>query len=368
MKFARIEQRWEGVAGQDELASLTLDRPYWMHCDFKRPLDCLFRSERTNWREHGDFHTYPRLEDYVRAVVPGKYGTPDLEEAAAVYMAREFDPWVRPYDPETMPPYPETIVRAATGELRLISGSTVSGVLPKMPPHSCESWKARLELIRSDQYMATVHGVALQLGDEFVSEKMRAVLEQGDYENHEVRILREVLNPEDRYLELGAGIGVTAIVAAGMLERPPVVYEANPVLCEYLRLNSGFNGATVTVHNGAVAQGGSVDFHIHEHFWSSSTLPKEGTLKKVSVPAFGLQELLDAHRPTFLLCDIEGGEVEAFQRVDLSCLNRICLEIHNHYVGDPQTTQTLMRIAEQGFCIDFRRSAGKVFLFYRPTP
>ncbi|SKA73907.1 Glycosyl transferase family 2 [Paucidesulfovibrio gracilis DSM 16080] len=133
MSFARVNKRWEGVPGQETFLSRTLDRAYWMHCDFKRPVDYLLRSERTNWREHGDFDRYPTLREYLRAVLPEKYGTECLKKAALMYMKQEFDPWVRPYDPATMPPYPETVELAAKGQLQLFSGSIVSRILPNQP-------------------------------------------------------------------------------------------------------------------------------------------------------------------------------------------------------------------------------------------
>lgn len=130
MSFARVNKRWEGVPGQDGFLSRTLDRAYWMHCDFKRPVDYLLRSERTNWREHGDFDRYPTLREYLRAVLPEKYGTERLEKAALRYMKQEFDPWVHPYDPATMPPYPETVELAGEGKLQLFSANIVSKILP----------------------------------------------------------------------------------------------------------------------------------------------------------------------------------------------------------------------------------------------
>ncbi|WP_159447113.1 FkbM family methyltransferase [Paucidesulfovibrio gracilis] len=214
--------------------------------------------------------------------------------------------------------------------------------------------------------MATVHGIRLLLNDEYLSPKMRSVLEKGAYEDNEVRILKETLVSDDSYLELGAGIGVTAIIAAQRLDKAPVLYEANPVLCKYLERNSRINGVELEINNGVVAHGKSKDFYIHENFWSSSLLYKEGTVQTVSVAAHTMQSLLMQYQPSYLLCDIEGGEVEAFADADLTCLRTICLEIHNHYVGDYQTTQTIAKIVEQGFAIDFQRSAGKVFLFYRP--
>lgn len=83
--------------------------PVWMHCTLKSDMNFFLRSERSNWRELGDFARYPRLIDYVHAVVEQKYGTADLEAAARLYMQRHVYPYLEPYDPQRYFPYPELV-------------------------------------------------------------------------------------------------------------------------------------------------------------------------------------------------------------------------------------------------------------------
>ena len=81
-----------------------------MHCTLKSDMSHLLRSERTNWRQLGDFDRYPTLESYVMAVVSDKYGTQDIKEAAQLYVSRHWLPHLVPYDPDRYYPYPALVL------------------------------------------------------------------------------------------------------------------------------------------------------------------------------------------------------------------------------------------------------------------
>lgn len=51
--------------------------------------------------------------------------------------------------------------------------------------------------------------------------------------------------------------------------------------------------------------------------------------EKVDVPCASFAEVLDKEKPTFLLVDIEGGEVELFDIVEtLGTVRHVLIEIH----------------------------------------
>jgi hypothetical protein len=114
LPFFRFQRmgRWEGVrfhmlylAG-----SVRWDKPLWMHCDLKSDMSHFFRSERTNWRQLGDFERFPTLRSYIESIVEEKYGTRDLDEAAGLYMERHVLPYLERYDPEKYYPYPSLVL------------------------------------------------------------------------------------------------------------------------------------------------------------------------------------------------------------------------------------------------------------------
>jgi len=88
MRFERMG-RWEGVPLPKEgVAHHDYKTPHWMHCDVKSDHNHFMRSERTNWRELGDFGAYPTLRSYIESVILEKYGTDDFDVASRVYIDR----------------------------------------------------------------------------------------------------------------------------------------------------------------------------------------------------------------------------------------------------------------------------------------
>lgn len=75
----------------------TLDRPLWMHSDIKSRRNMLHRTERTNWRELGDYDTFPDLDGYLHSVIRKKYRTTDLSNAARQCFERYVAPKLESY-------------------------------------------------------------------------------------------------------------------------------------------------------------------------------------------------------------------------------------------------------------------------------
>lgn len=193
-----------------------------------------------------------------------------------------------------------------------------------------------------------INNISVLLNSEFVSKKMNYILRKKDYEKDEVNILIKNLKPSDIYLELGAGIGVTSITAAKILNNTPIVYEANPILCKYLKENSKLNRTNLKIYNAAISNTNS-KFYIHENFWSSSLKKHENTIDEVEVPIHTLKTLLDKHCPTFLFCDIEGEEINIFKNTDISTIHTLCVEFHDQYVNKSDINNTIIEIIQKGF-------------------
>jgi len=109
-RFQRVG-RWE-LTSYNRLIRLLrrkLDYPLWMHCNIKSNLTYFLRSERTNWREHGDFNRYPTLMSYITDRVEIKYGTKDIDEAADKYMQSNVYPFLKKYNQTQYFHYPELV-------------------------------------------------------------------------------------------------------------------------------------------------------------------------------------------------------------------------------------------------------------------
>ena len=79
------------------------------------------------------------------------------------------------------------------------------------------------------------------------------------------------------------------------------------------------------------------------------------------------RKVLDEVRPTFLIMDIEGSEVDlADETIDLECLQKICVEVHPGMVGDEATSRLVESLLKRGFQLNLSSSQGDVLFFIRP--
>lgn len=203
-----------------------------------------------------------------------------------------------------------------------------------------------------------------------ISRTVRKNILRGSYEREEIDIVLENVRDDDRVLELGASLGGLSSVV--LREKPPSAYvcvEANPDMVALLRKNHALNGVrATTIVSGAVTRephAAERDFYVHGDCWSSSLDAIPGGLP-VRVWTYPFVQLLEEHRPTFLICDIEGGEYELLaEPCDLSGVSRICIELH----GDDKDKRfgLLAFLMRQGFMEDERYRKhplfGDVFFF-----
>ena len=99
---------------------------------------------------------------------------------------------------------------------------------------------------------------------------------------------------------------------------------------------------------------GTTTFHVSQDFWASSTLPGRSRRKSVSVPVRSLNVEIARFRPTILIIDIEGGEVEVVPQADLRDVRAVIVEVH------PATTGPAAARAVEGALVSagFTKTAG----------
>ena len=206
-----------------------------------------------------------------------------------------------------------------------------------------------------------------------ISHTVRRNIREGLYEREEIDIVLANVSAEDRVLELGASFGGLSCVV--MKEKNPAAYvcvEANPYMVTLLCKNHELNNVQATaVISGVVTPdpvNGERDFYIHRDCWGSSLTPCATAVACIRVRTQPLEELLAQYRPTFLICDIEGGEYELFSGAcALDTVQRVCIELH----GDnrAQRVQLLAFLQQQGFVEDERYRKhplfGDVFFFQK---
>lgn len=213
-----------------------------------------------------------------------------------------------------------------------------------------------------------LRGVELLMHTPTITDYIRSKVYAGGYESAESIILEKTLEPTDRVLELGSGMGFISIYCAKKLGDSSRVcaVEALPQMEEVIRANFKQNGVDPELVPAAIGQeAGECTFTVTENFWSSSSGSKEASAgKEITVPMVALPSLIERFEPSYLVVDIEGLEEVLFE-VDLGSVRKMCLEVHPKQIGDDGVKKCLCALFEQGFAIDFVTSKGCVLYLYR---
>jgi len=209
--------------------------------------------------------------------------------------------------------------------------------------------------------------ISLPLTNQYLSGKVKKEIYIGPYEKHEISILKRTLSHEDKVMEIGSGIGYVSTWCAKTLGlRRVVTYEANPNLIEIIKDTHRINAVDVELLNCILGKGhGTQSFYMENNFVSSSTIQRTSDAIKVQVRTCDLNAEVRRIKPTFLICDIEGGEYHIFESIQFETIRKICLEIHPHVIGNKKTTEVFRNIVHEGFICDFSLTSKNVYFFER---
>ena len=216
-------------------------------------------------------------------------------------------------------------------------------------------------------------GVRIPYVPAIITPKIEKVMRNNRYEGGEAKTLRAVLEPGDRVLELGAGVGLCSTIAAHAAGVEQVVaIEANPDLIPMIRETHRLNDAERVDLRNAGATGGAVgpmDFYLRHDFWASSMEPDSRPYERVvQVPAVDINTVIAELRPTVIVCDIEGGELPLFTNpaLDLGGVRLVLLELHPKVFGEEGLARITGTLAARGFYVtEDSRADSSVQLFER---
>jgi FkbM family methyltransferase len=201
----------------------------------------------------------------------------------------------------------------------------------------------------------TLRGLTLFLPEAALKGNLERALTSGRYETHEADALLLHLRPEDRLLDLGAGLGFICALAARVLGETSVLgIEAGPDTVKLARRNLAANGLDgVKVMRGAVVgEGeGEVEFGQRPAFWASALKGPEGwpeNAEVIRVPARPIGKLLAKFAPTVICCDIEGGELQVLTQ-PLPGVRLVVVETHPEVYGAAGVAQIGAALQSQGF-------------------
>jgi FkbM family methyltransferase len=214
-------------------------------------------------------------------------------------------------------------------------------------------------------------GVMIPFDPEVITPPVLSAILEGRFEAREARRLAEIVEPGDRVLEIGAGIGfISTLLSRERRVASVLAVEANPALMDYMtRLHQRNRVRKVRRLNAVLAAAAAprtATFYLRRDFWMGSLMPGPNPyLDTVEVPTRDLSALLREEAISLIVADVEGAETFLFDRIDLAPVDRIFIEVHDHLTGLAGVGALFATLAGHGFVYDPRHSEGSVILFRR---
>ena len=201
-----------------------------------------------------------------------------------------------------------------------------------------------------------------------ITPNIKAAIETGNFEAEEAAELAQIIEPGDRVLEIGAGIGFisTLLDRQAAVERV-IAVEANPDLIPYMEWLHQLNGVSKVERRNAVLTNDackSKTFYLRTDFWMGSLAQGPNPyVDTVNVPTENFNALLAREQISIIVCDVEGAESFLFNDVDFCGVTRVYLELHDHITGLSGVRDLFRALVDQDFAYDPRHSSKSVVLF-----
>jgi len=211
-------------------------------------------------------------------------------------------------------------------------------------------------------------GVWLPVKHNLISRSIAREIYLGEYEKSEATIVSKRLEEEDIVMEVGSGIGFLSAYCAKKIGSDRVfTYDANPALQPVIDGTYSRNHVKPHFKNVMLGVGHKKrTFFVENEFWASSGNYGSNSSREILVDQIDLNSEIDIIQPTFLIVDIEGGEIDFFSIANLSSVKKICVETHPHLVTNKLVSEMIGKLLKQGFCLDLGAAQKYVIYFYKP--
>lgn len=188
---------------------------------------------------------------------------------------------------------------------------------------------------------------------EFIEGRIRS----GKYERREFAALQRILRPDDRVLELGAGLGFLSTWCAQRIGSERVAaYEPNPALEPAIREAYRMNDVAPTLVMSAVGiANGIATLSIGDEFWTATTVDSLPDAAQVRVLEHDIVDVILEHQPTVVVMDIEGAErdvLPAMLDVHPNPVRAVVIEVHPDVLPDETVARLAEALTSAGFSIE----------------
>lgn len=217
------------------------------------------------------------------------------------------------------------------------------------------------------------YGIKVRYDPELLDPGLVRQIIRGRYEEQEIKAIKNCLGEGERVLELGGGLGfVSTAISLSFKPRSYDVVEASPRMVAAIRDTHEINGVKgVEIHNVVATsepetlRRGYADFMLARNFLGSSIFRHAKTTSSVRVAAIPLETLLRERKPTVLIADIEGGEMDLLTGISMPSVNLAVIEIHPKRIGLRGVKKVFEDFSRNNFVYDAAGSFRQVVTFRR---
>jgi FkbM family methyltransferase len=181
-----------------------------------------------------------------------------------------------------------------------------------------------------------IHGITLPIDKTIFTDRIIYSVVRGRYELSEAETAKALLRSDDRVLELGGGVGLISAISAKIAAHV-VTVEANPLLVKFIERVHKLNGVAANCLNAIVSGGDGprkAKFYLRKDFWVSSMSPEPPDFKEsVELDVIDIDQLVKTHRPSVVIVDIEGGEMNLIAKDWTKGVRLVMMEVHPKQTG-----------------------------------
>jgi FkbM family methyltransferase len=210
-------------------------------------------------------------------------------------------------------------------------------------------------------------GVRVPVDKSIMSDETINKIARGKYEKKEADLVKQIIREDDIVLEIGGGIGFISTVAARLATKGKITsVEANPRLIPYISNVHAINSVRVEVLNAIVTgqkTGDDLPFYLRKNFWSSSMLSEPADWTEiVTVKCLFIADLVARVKPTVLIVDIEGAEIELIESNWTSGIRAAIVEVHPRVIGTMGVKKIVDFFKGSGYQVSFESKSKNMLI------